>query len=175
MTNHSGFYWSKRWWGGSGISWTICKLFAPCSRQITTLVLHHSSFYRPDALPAAQPTASEHWRQLLQKNSYFAGRCNSIASSNGGACTMLKMLFQAQSIICRLFLYVRCWCVQVRCHDVSSTRKTGWNVRLCCPEESGGSPHSLGAGKPAGWWACLVVSLFFLLWNHCSNQLMLMT
>jgi len=33
--NQSGFYWSKRWWGGSGISWTICKSFAPRSRQIT--------------------------------------------------------------------------------------------------------------------------------------------
>jgi len=31
---------------GSGISWAICTL----------------SFYRPDALPAAQPTASKHWR-----------------------------------------------------------------------------------------------------------------
>jgi len=32
--NYSGFYWSIRWWGGSGISWTICKLFTLCSRQI---------------------------------------------------------------------------------------------------------------------------------------------
>ena len=32
--NQSGFYWSKRWWGGSGISWTICKSSAPRSRQI---------------------------------------------------------------------------------------------------------------------------------------------
>jgi len=32
--NHSGFYWSKRWWGSSSISWTICKSFAPHSRQI---------------------------------------------------------------------------------------------------------------------------------------------
>jgi len=23
--NHSRFYWSKRWWRGSGISWTICN------------------------------------------------------------------------------------------------------------------------------------------------------
>ena len=30
------FYWSKIWWGNSGISWTICKSFALCSRQITT-------------------------------------------------------------------------------------------------------------------------------------------
>ena len=26
-------------------------------------VPHHSVFYRPDAVPAAQPTASKHWRQ----------------------------------------------------------------------------------------------------------------
>ena len=30
--------------GGSGISWTICKPFAPCCRQITTPVPHHSVF-----------------------------------------------------------------------------------------------------------------------------------
>ena len=47
---------------GSGISWAICKS-APSSRQITTPTPHHSVFYRPDALPAAQPTASKHWRQ----------------------------------------------------------------------------------------------------------------
>jgi len=38
---------------GSGIRWTICKS-APRSCQITTPVPHHSIFYRPDALPAAQ-------------------------------------------------------------------------------------------------------------------------
>jgi len=46
---------------GSGISWAICKS-APRSRQITMPLPHHSVFYRPDALPAAQPTASKHWR-----------------------------------------------------------------------------------------------------------------
>jgi len=39
---------------GSGISWAIC-MSAPRSRQITMPVPHHSVFYRPDALPAAQP------------------------------------------------------------------------------------------------------------------------
>ena len=39
---------------GSGISWAICKS-APCTSLL--------SFYRPDALPAAQPTVSKHWRQ----------------------------------------------------------------------------------------------------------------
>jgi len=45
---------------GSGITWAIC------SRQITIPAPQHSVFYRPDALPAAQPTASKHWRQLAQ-------------------------------------------------------------------------------------------------------------
>jgi len=45
---------------GSGISWAICKS-APCCRQTTTPAPHHSVFYRPDVLPAAQPTASKHW------------------------------------------------------------------------------------------------------------------
>jgi len=49
---------------GSGISWAVCKS-APRSRQITTPAPHHSVFYRPDALPAAQPTASKHWRQKM--------------------------------------------------------------------------------------------------------------
>ena len=46
----------------SSISWAICKS-APRSRQITMPAPHHSVFYRPDAFPAAQPTASKHWRQ----------------------------------------------------------------------------------------------------------------
>ena len=49
---------------GSGISWAICKS-APGSRQITTPATNHSVFYRPDALPAAQPTVSKHWRQSI--------------------------------------------------------------------------------------------------------------
>jgi len=46
---------------GGGISWAICKS-APSSRQMTTPAPHHSVFYRSDALPAAEPTASKHWR-----------------------------------------------------------------------------------------------------------------
>jgi len=52
----SGFYQSR---SGSGISWAICKS-APRSRQTTMPASHHSVFYRPDALPVAQPTASKH-------------------------------------------------------------------------------------------------------------------
>jgi len=44
---------------GSGISWAMCKS-AHRSRQIAMPAPHHSFFYRLDALPAAQPTASKH-------------------------------------------------------------------------------------------------------------------
>ena len=56
---------------GSGISWAICKS-APRSRQTTTPVPHHSVFYRPHALPAAQPTASKHWRHKVVINKSLA-------------------------------------------------------------------------------------------------------
>ena len=49
---------------GSGISWAICKS-APLSRQIITSEPNCSVFYRPDALPATQPTMSKHWRQRV--------------------------------------------------------------------------------------------------------------
>ena len=54
---------------GNGISWAICKS-APRSRHITMRASHHSVFYRPDALPAAQPTASKHWRPNNNKNTW---------------------------------------------------------------------------------------------------------
>jgi len=42
--DHSVFYWSKRWLGGSSISWTICNLFALHSKKINTSAPHHSIF-----------------------------------------------------------------------------------------------------------------------------------
>jgi len=51
---------------GSGISWAVCKS-ASRSRQTTTPAPHHWVFYRMDALPATQPTASRHWRQQVRK------------------------------------------------------------------------------------------------------------
>jgi len=51
-------YWSKRWWGGSGISWTICKPFAPSCRQMTMSVAHHSVF--AGRMPFLPPI-SAHW------------------------------------------------------------------------------------------------------------------
>jgi len=52
---------------------------APHFRQITMPELHHSIFYRPDALPDVEPTvSSKHWKQLfhyflIQSSSRTAG------------------------------------------------------------------------------------------------------
>ena len=49
-------YWSKRQWVAVASAGPYASLhLAPAP--------HHSVFYRPDALPATQPTASKHWRQ----------------------------------------------------------------------------------------------------------------
>jgi len=58
---------------GRGISCAICNS-ALRPRQIIMPALHHSVFYRPDALPAFQPTASKHWtfqiiREYMNKKS----------------------------------------------------------------------------------------------------------
>jgi len=46
-------------------------------------VPHHSVFYRPDALPATQPTASKHWRTLFQNESWIRIWCKWIWKSVG--------------------------------------------------------------------------------------------
>jgi len=87
---------------GSGISWAISKS-APRSRQITTPVPHHSGFYRPDALPAVQPTASKHWRQLKvilwpnRKIRYFVNRAPApIPNASIISCCTYKYKLQMQ-------------------------------------------------------------------------------
>jgi len=52
--HQKGFYWSKRWWSGSGITWTICKSFTPCCAQITTPIPRHSVF--TGQMPFLPPT-----------------------------------------------------------------------------------------------------------------------
>jgi len=49
-------------------------------------------FYRPDALPAAQPTASKHWRQLVHSGYVFI-MCNSyVLQSTDDWCYILRQL-----------------------------------------------------------------------------------
>jgi len=56
---------------GGDISWAICKS-ALRPRQITTPASRHSVFYRLDAFPAAEPTASKHWRWTSQNTEIWS-------------------------------------------------------------------------------------------------------
>ena len=59
----AGVYWSKGWWRWwwhlDYWSYKSCK--APVKSSPPTN--QHPVFYRPDALPVAQPTVSKHWRE----------------------------------------------------------------------------------------------------------------
>ena len=89
---------------GSGISWAICKS-ATRSRQITTPAFHHSVFYRLDALPAAQQTASKHWR-----NNQSTTNTSKINVTNGYTVTWKRFLvsFGNRAERCRLAVSL-CW------------------------------------------------------------------
>ena len=57
--NQSGFYWSKRQWVAVASAGPYASLHLAADRYPRQ---HPTTFYRPDSLPAAQPTASKHWR-----------------------------------------------------------------------------------------------------------------
>ena len=64
----AGVYGSKRWWRWwwqlDYWSYKSCK--APVTSSPRTN--QHPFFYRPDALPVAQPTVSKHWRGKISHN-----------------------------------------------------------------------------------------------------------
>ena len=79
---------------GSGISWDICKS-APHSRQITMPAPHRSVFfYRPDALSAAQPTVSKHWRHMR-----YCSQHETVSSVNCWYCTVDVSLIYASCTV----------------------------------------------------------------------------
>ena len=67
---------------GSDISCPICKS-APRCRQITTPAPHCSVFYKLDALPAARPTVSKHWRHMSKVKSFICRSCLNPVTSAG--------------------------------------------------------------------------------------------
>ena len=66
----------------------VCTLLQTDNHAIT----HHSVFYRSDALPAAQPTASKHWR--LQCESSVTTECKINSSRNASSNTGHKLIKQ---------------------------------------------------------------------------------
>jgi len=89
-------------WDGSGISWTICKQPAPRSRQITTRTPHHSFFYRPDALPDAQLTLSEHRRHSIVEPSKWRTLIRILCSNH-------KDRYLLNKCFCWYWLAMLCW------------------------------------------------------------------
>ena len=76
----------RRWrWGDSGISWALCKSFAPRSRQITTPVPHHSVF--TGQMPFLSPTNSvkvlKHCKNDLTVKLFTANQFNSVVCHSG--------------------------------------------------------------------------------------------
>ena len=95
---------------GSGISWAICKS-APRSRQITTPEPHRSVFYRPDALPATQPTASKHWRHGLntQNKSKFSNNVSEDGQWWAATDHVRQTVPGARTCQCSLVCVHVCW------------------------------------------------------------------
>jgi len=100
---------------GSGASWAVCKS-APRSKQITMPAPHHSFFYRPDALPATQPTASKHlgskahlpphrWTTLPRLRTKFGER----AFSHAGPATWNHIRTVADPVTFRKLLKSHCF------------------------------------------------------------------
>ena len=83
---------------GSGISWAVCKS-APRS-------IHRSVFYRPDGLPAAQPTASKHWRHWMPKSPVH-NQYTMLYNTNCFLCTYLFLVLVI--FITVLFLAPPAW------------------------------------------------------------------
>jgi len=61
----AGVYWSKGWWRWCWQldyrNYKLCKATGSNNHHRQTNI---QFFYRPDALPVAQPTVSKHWRDL---------------------------------------------------------------------------------------------------------------
>jgi len=93
---------------GSGISWAVCKS-APHSRPITTPAPHHSVFYRPDALPATQPTASKHWRHIDQNTciryQLILSRISCLVSTN--AHFIISVSMGSEAVMCPVLFVFR--------------------------------------------------------------------
>jgi len=90
---------------GSGITWAICKS-APHSRQprqhLTT-----QFFYRPDAFPAAKPTASKAAKALktyITKYKYYKEKTNRFTIEN---CSKYLKIFT--QFLCSFQFFLQCY------------------------------------------------------------------
>jgi len=109
----AGVYWSKgwwRWWWQLYWSYKSCKapvISSPPTNQ-------YSVFYRPDALPVAQPTVSKHWRQIsvLSTTQNLLVYCSWLNYSINADYLLRFFIFLC--ILC-FFNFNLCWCCESMC------------------------------------------------------------
>ena len=120
--NQSGFYWSKKQWVAVASAGPYASLHLALDK-ITTPVPHQSVFYRPYALPAAQPTASKRWRHRLW-SLYFAKFVQSMyISFLLSLCTGFKCFSHLCMIFCPLSHMER---------NMSTWTSNAWLLCYCC-------------------------------------------
>ena len=95
----------------SGISWAIMQVCTSLQtdNHASTPRSQPLSFYWPDALPAAQPTASKHWKQVrltcIHSNNLHLTPTPDRRPYNGRGCGLLLVSVRPYS--------VRVWCASV--------------------------------------------------------------
>ena len=116
---------------GSGIRWAVCKS-APRSRQIAMPAPHHSVFYRLDALPATQPTASKHWRHIFRMIDNLISLTDNMTVLL--YCTVLYCWQNIINLFCCVFFcnYERKkWCGTVTTFCILFSRQQQWLLDGC--------------------------------------------
>ena len=80
-------------WDGSGISWTICRQSAPCSRQMTTQTPHHSIFtgWMLFLTPNRQHQSTEGREKCNKKSSITVIICQPLRDSTSDETSQLCM------------------------------------------------------------------------------------
>ena len=116
------------YWDGSGISWTNALLQTDNHTSTPSL-----NFYRPDALPAAQPTVSKHWRTCHDERERgiperAAAAVSSGVSGTGGGGGGDSRCFGSFACLC---LPRCCCCCCCSAASVGSEASAGARVRGC--------------------------------------------
>ena len=136
---------------GSGISWTICKS-APRSRQTTMPAPHHSVFYRPNDLPAAQPTASKHWRQVnWQVNNNWEAVRGIAGRAGHRQAFALHLVISCTAGVCVL---AGRWKIVVRFWRRIWPK---WKIASCSRKSRASRLLSLLSLGNSVWWICSVL------------------
>jgi len=141
--------------GGSGISWTICKSFAPCSRQITTPVPQHFiSTGRMMFLSPNQQRQNTEWNKLTGNSS---SERNSLIAI---ACT--TTLYVTSKITSHKFIVLLTgWFHDQLNVTPADNDTTSWNNRIPhwqavdTTQRLSLNAHSLKLRMMSDWWNCL--------------------